>query len=118
MHQISFKKIFKTDQKEVAWAFANATLHTYHHGLKILRADYPAPAPEHGKMIIVTPRACGKAHDRNKIRRRIKAIFYEEQLYKRPCFWIVLVRNKAMSYDFDIIKTYLTTRLVIQQKTV
>lgn len=62
---------------------------------------------EHGKLLIVLPRASGKAHDRNRLRRQLRSIFYEHQLYANKTVWILLVRKEAMKLDFAQLTTFL-----------
>lgn len=105
---ISVRKLFTFTRQEVASTFEIAQAKKYGHGLKLLGA----PCPEglsHGKLLIVTPRACGKAHDRNLIRRRLKEIFYTEKLYTKRVTWILLIRKQAIELTFDQLKEFLIT---------
>lgn len=52
-----------------------------------------------GKMLIITSRKVGKAHDRNLLRRRLKAIYYENRLFERPYTMIVIAQAKAVEYN-------------------
>ena len=74
-------------------------------GLKLLQA--PVPSLLHGKLLIVIPRAFGKAHDRNLLRRRMRSIFYEEKLYSRPIISIIICYSEAQNLSFEQIKTFL-----------
>jgi len=65
----------------------------------------------HGKILIVIPRKAGKAHERNLIKRRIKAIYYEEKLYAKPIVSIVLVRKEATKINFEDLKKFLVKNL-------
>ncbi len=106
-------------KKEVTQAFTQAQLKGYYHGLKLLEAPLNACTnqsnEQHGKLLIVTPRAAGKAHDRNLIRRRVKAIFYTEKLYQKPVIWILLVRSKAIDLDFDRLKAFLVHHMRVTE---
>lgn len=74
----------------------------------------PEPSTEHGKLLIITPRASGKAHERNRIRRRIKNIFFQENCYKVPHTWILIVGPKAKSISFDGLKKFMVTTMLAQ----
>jgi ribonuclease P protein component len=56
------------------------------------------------RILIVIPKASGKAAQRNRIRRRIKSIFYEERLFERNQDCIVLVGRQAIALSFSDLK--------------
>lgn len=63
-----------------------------------------APATkEHGRILIVIPKKVGSAPERNKIKRRIKALFYEQQLYARGIDVVALVYPGACDIAFDVL---------------
>lgn len=62
---------------------------------------------DYGRILVVTPRRAGKASIRNKIRRRLKSIFYEQGLYKNGYDIAVLVRPGADSLSFAQLKDLL-----------
>ena len=74
-------------------------------GLKLLRALDQSVL--HGKMLVVIPRAFGKAHERNLLRRRLRSIFYEEKLYVRPIISICICYKQAQQLSFEQLKTFL-----------
>ena len=78
-------------------------------GLKLLAA--PDPSLLHGKLLVVLPRAFGKAHDRNLLRRRLRSIYYEEKLYMRPIVSIIIGYKEAQELSFSQIKTFLVENL-------
>jgi len=62
-----------------------------HPGLDIL--CHPSPsALNHGRILVVTSRKVGPAVQRNLIRRRLKAIFYEEKLYEQKWDYICIIK--------------------------
>lgn len=63
------------------------------------------------RILIVTPRACGNAPKRNRIRRRIKSIFYEEKYYEQAYDWIILIRKEAILLEFDQLKALMAKAL-------
>lgn len=60
-----------------------------------------------GKILIITPKKSGKAHERNLLRRRIKAIFYENQLYMVPLKTIIYCKKGSTHLKFEQIKDFL-----------
>lgn len=102
-----FSSLFSFSREDVNQAFKKARLHYKKDGLKFLQVPInnelvPVPhAAHHGKMLIVIPKKFGKAHDRNKIRRQIKSIFYQEKLFLVPTESILLVYNSASRYSFS-----------------
>lgn len=64
-----------------------------------------APAlQESGKILLIVPRAAGNAPDRNTFKRRIKALFYQEQIYQKGYDWIVFAKKKGLSLTFADLK--------------
>ncbi len=74
-------------------------------------AKEKTPPLSHGKLLIVIPRKAGKAHERNLIKRRIKAIYYEEKLYEKSIISIILVREEATKISFEELKKFLVKNL-------
>jgi ribonuclease P protein component len=100
-----FKALFSFSKKEVSYTFDNAFPVKSILGLKMLQT-----AEQHcdyGKMLIVASRKTGKAHDRNKVRRRLKEAFYTSKFYKKSVISIIIVYKKALDLSFDQLKTFL-----------
>ena len=114
-----FKSLFSLSKKEIDWAFKRAKLVAKTRGLKLIQAsglffeeqNGLGQTEQFGKLLIVTPRRSGKAHKRNLLRRRVKAIFYEKELFKHPVISILLVREDAMKLSFDEIQKFLVSNL-------
>lgn len=104
----TIKKIFDFTQAEIKTAFEQATLKDKVYGLKLLQAP---TTQDFGKILIVIPKKVGSAPVRNKIKRQVKAIFYEERLYENPITSILLVYKAAAKMDFEQIKAFLTKNL-------
>lgn len=128
---VQFSKIFHFSRSEVSLLYSKATLKKKILGLKLLQAplSFLASASstprtqgqvfdaahdssnenklEHGKLLIVIPRAFGKACKRNRFRRQVKAIFYENKLYVHPVASILIVYSQAQQFSFDEIKNFL-----------
>lgn len=127
---INFKDLFRFSQKEVSCLFKNATIKCSWRGLKLLQAplncfdsvldsghESGKPSLESnnklesnhkfGKLLIITPGASGKAHQRNLFRRRVKDIFYTNKLYLYPVNSVLIAYKNAMVHDFDHLKEFL-----------
>jgi ribonuclease P protein component len=100
-----FKDLFSFSKKEVNHAFDNAFPVKSILGLKMLQTV--EQHRDYGKMLIVVSRKAGKAHDRNKVRRRLKEAFYTSKFYKKPVTSIIIVYKKALDLSFDQLKTFL-----------
>lgn len=90
---LEVQKIFKNAQKKV---------HTL--GLRILISP---TGNSYGRILVITPRRSGNAPQRNRIRRRLKAIFVTEKLYENKYDYIVLVHNQAIHTPFEKLKKLL-----------
>ena len=101
---IKFRKLFSFSKKEIQSSSKDAKLKDKILGLKLLQAPCQQ---DHGKILVIIPKATGKAHERNKLKRQIKAIFYEEKLFQNPISSILIVYKEAKSLSFDEIKAFL-----------
>lgn len=95
------RKITKFTKKEIDLFFTNARRVLKHPALTILLA--PAQK-ELGRILIITSRKVGTAPVRNKLRRRIKSIFYEAKLFERPFECALIVRSQAATLSYDELK--------------
>lgn len=71
-------------------------------------ASYPelvikrAPASSSlGRLLLVIPKKVGTAPERNLIRRRLKAIVYENHLYTKGFDWIFICRPSVKKLSFQ-----------------
>ena len=115
---IKFRNLFCFSKKEIDAVFAHAQSVKRAPGLKLIQA--PLGLPEHstdtleeafGKLLIVVPRKTGKAHVRNLLRRRAKAIFYAQKLYKKPVKSILSIYAEAANLSFDQLQAFLVSNL-------
>lgn len=101
----AFRQLFAFTNPEVTAAFAHARRAGKTYGLTLLHSP-DATAP--GKLLIITPRASGKAHERNLLRRRVKHIFYTNRLYAASGRWILLVYRQAQLLSYQDLTKFLT----------
>lgn len=102
------RKYFSFSKKEIEPLLKTAKLVCKEKGLKLL----VTPSMKlFGKLLIITPKKSGKAYERNLIKRRFKAIFYEEKLFEKPLTYIIFVYKAAMKLDFQNLKNFLVKNL-------
>jgi len=70
----------------------------------------PARLP-YGRILVITPARIGNAPQRNLLRRRLKAVFYEEKLFSLGFDCAIIAKLKATTLDFDALKTLLMKTL-------
>ena len=58
-------------------------------------------AHENGRVLVITPKRIGKASQRNKVRRRIKALFFEQKFYERGYDCIAIIKKEGIDTPFD-----------------
>ena len=89
---------------EASALFKSARTKLKEQGLEIRLAP---KLKEFGRILIVIPRRSGNAAKRNRVRRRLKSIFYEEHLFEQGQDCIVLVSRQAVELSFDTLKDLL-----------
>ncbi len=97
-------KISKFSRQEIDQLWKEAHRVVKHDGLHILIAPQSG---EFGRALIVIPKRVGNAPTRNKLRRQLKHISYEKQLYEGDRDWIILVRPEATQHAFSTLKNLL-----------
>jgi len=71
-------------------------------GLEILLAPRSL---DHGRLLLAVNRRFGNSPTRNLFKRRMRSIFYEEQLFNQNFDWVFVVKSKpALKHDFLILK--------------
>ena len=88
-------------KSEVSRLFASARAVYKDAGITILCAPQQK---EFGRALLITPRKVGNAPKRNKIRRQLRAIFYQEKLYESGFDCAFIVRKPAIQKSFDELK--------------
>jgi ribonuclease P protein component len=100
------RKISKFTKREID--------HLFQHARRVIRNQFCtvliAPRQkEFGRVLIIASRKVGNAPERNVVRRRIKAIFYEEKLFDLNFDCVVIVYKKAVTLPFEQLKDLLLT---------
>lgn len=102
---MAIKNISSFTQKEIRALFLRALIIYKQPNLEIRIASRSiSPASAHGRALIVTPKLIGNAPTRNLMRRRIKAIFYENNLFKLPYDFIFMCKKNIDQLDFAELK--------------
>ncbi len=97
-------KITRFTKKEIDKLFATAQRRVKSPALIILLGPRQK---DFGRILIIASRKVGNAPERNKVRRRLKSIFYEEKLYEAPYDCIVIVKKEAVILSFKALKKLL-----------
>lgn len=92
-------------QKEIAAIFKKSSRVYKGPGLDLLMA----PASRNfGRILVVTPRKVGSAPERNRIRRRIKALFYEHKLYEHRFDTCIIIKKAGIDYSLQELTSLIT----------
>ncbi|MBS1986589.1 ribonuclease P protein component [Candidatus Dependentiae bacterium] len=94
--QFAPRESFNT--QEAALFFRQARRIVRHPAFDILLANR---ATQHPKLLVVTSRRTGNAVQRNRIRRRIKAIFHEQQPLSSSYDCAFVIKKAGMTLPFD-----------------
>lgn len=103
---------FKND--EVRHIFRSAVYREKFMGLDLLLAP---SFLSHGRILVVTSKKTGNAAKRNLIRRRLKAIFYEEQLFEKQLDIIIIIKKEGIGKSFDELKSLLLQAVTHYEET-
>jgi ribonuclease P protein component len=86
------------------------------HRQAITVASYPelvakrAPTSgSQGRMLLVIPKKVGTAPERNLLRRRMKAIMYENKLYERGYDWLFFFQSAVKKWSFQQLASVIIT---------
>ena len=98
-----FSDYFKFKQKEVDHVYKSSERIASCLGIRVLHTSDEFS----GKFLVITPRKTGKAHERNKLRRQVKSIIFEEKLYELSGTYVIILYHQAQKLSFDQIKQFL-----------
>ena len=102
------QELSRFTKKEIDLLFKKSERVVSHPALNILRA--PA-THDFGRILLIASRKVGNAPTRNKLKRQLRAIFFEERLYERGYDCIVILRKEAATLSFAQIKQLLIQAL-------
>ncbi|MBP6892155.1 ribonuclease P protein component [Candidatus Babeliales bacterium] len=101
MHNKISNKLSKFSKKELDHFFDVAKSPKKNQAFTFLTAKATLPF---GRILIVASRKYGNAPQRNLLKRRAKAIFWENKLYEKKIDLAIIARPSGKSYDFDQLK--------------
>jgi ribonuclease P protein component len=98
-HARNFSSLFAISQKERAAAFTTATHLTSRLGIKVLYTPIPSEQPP--RFFIACTRTVKGSVIRNKIRRQLKALLYEQQhlTTKQSGMYLIVLYEQATHMD-------------------
>jgi len=97
-----FRAISQFTQREIDALFQASRLVFKKDGIAIRLAPRIG---ESSRILIIASKKAGNAVKRNKVRRRIKSIFYEEKLYElSPNDWIIFIYKNGISLSYQELK--------------
>lgn len=99
------RKLTKFSRREIDSLWKQARRVVKHAGFDILHAPR---SEDFGKLLIIASKKIGNAPTRNKIRRQVKHIFYENKLYEGEKDWIVIVKPMAPKMTFIEMQQLIT----------
>jgi len=94
-------KLSRFTQPEIKDLFAKARLIVRNQAFTLLMAPQTG---EYGKILLIASRRVGNAPQRNKLKRRARALFYEEKLYKKGFDCILIFKKNASSLSYEEFK--------------
>ena len=102
------RQITSFTSKELRALFKKARIVCRHTGLDIKQAP---SSGEIGKIVVITPRKIGSAPVRNKIRRQLKSIFYQDKLYLHKTDIVIYCKKDSADLSYATLKELLYNAL-------
>ena len=59
---------------------------------------------EYARLLIINPKKIGNAPQRNKVKRRLRALFHENDLFNKSHDMVIIVKKDGVELPFDILK--------------
>lgn len=101
-------KISSFLQEEINQLFKQARLRIRYCGVRVLTAPTDAA---HARILIVTPKTCGNAPERNLFKRRIRSIFREEGFTASQKNFVVITDKQGVKLSYSQLKQILFSAL-------
>ena len=98
------RKITQFSPREVDSLWKKAHRVIKHDGLDILKAPRSGAI---GRILMIIPKRIGNAPTRNKLRRQLRHIFYEQKLFNGDSDWIVIARPGVAEIPFAVLQALL-----------
>lgn len=99
-------------KNEIDTLFKRVSQRFYRAGLDIKVA---VAQLSYGRLLIIVPKKFGNAPARNLIKRRLRALFYEEKLYECHKDVIIIVRPEARFLSFEQLKIIVFEIICLKQ---
>jgi len=115
------KNLCSFSQKDAKNVLKNASFMARIVGLKIIETPFGEKSVQktsYGRILIVIPRKVGPACTRNLIRRRIRALYFEEKLFTRTSATTIFVYPEAKAYSYEQLKEFLKQAFTAKAKKV
>lgn len=100
------RSITQFTKQEIDTLFKTARRVRQDQGVTILQSPRQSVI---GRILIVIPRKIGNAPRRNKLRRQIKSIFYEKNLYQGDYDWVILLKPPAEHLTFGKLQEFFSS---------
>lgn len=100
--------------REVQIVFAQGRRYSFDPGLTFILTPRLGTK---GRILVITPRKLGNAIERNTLRRRLKAAFFELGLHTKGFDCLVLSRRKAIALPFQQLSALLQQAFIQHQET-
>lgn len=104
LNKPALRQLYQFGSGEIQLLLKKARRVIKHPSLHILLA--PA-ATLQGRIVVITSRKVGNAPARNTVRRRLKSIFYEQNLYSKGFDCLVIIKKDAKALTFQDLKNIL-----------
>lgn len=115
LNQPSPRELSSFSRAEVTELFKQAHRVLKTSGLTVLCAPSKR---KYGRILVVTAAAVGSAPKRNKIRRQLKALFYEQRFFTQGYDCVFIVRKEALTLSFAQLAQLLAKSLAHAKKLV
>jgi ribonuclease P protein component len=102
------RKITQFSKQEIDQLWEKVHPVLKHDGFLLLRAPRQGAI---GRILIIISKKIGNAPTRNTLRRQIKAIFYENDIFNKTYDWIMVTKKPITNLTFQELKQLLLPAL-------